>query len=280
VWNEGTHQEHFIRLANFRTAATKVGFLVPTPTVPALAEEKEDVFKTLAEAVKNHQPKSLWERLFPHSEEATAGAKAATDSPVIKVADVAGYEASVLSLKNRTEVDKWLFDHKFPIDKPSSDWLDVYVKKGWVLTAFVVKEQDGEAKLKAVRMTFQTDRPYYPYREPPSQRSPSSGRTLEVHFLSNGPFFAQMGNKDWVGKEEVSDRLTDPEVSALSRDLPGIHMSDPVWLTSFLDWSDPRIGTADVVFTARKDIPYIPIMLGAVLVGLVLIWIRIKGRRV
>jgi len=34
VWDEKTHEEQFIRLANFATDAKDLGFLVPTATPP------------------------------------------------------------------------------------------------------------------------------------------------------------------------------------------------------------------------------------------------------
>jgi hypothetical protein len=45
IWDEQSQTEHFIRRASFTTGAKDFGFLVPTPTLPSLAEAP-----TLAEA--------------------------------------------------------------------------------------------------------------------------------------------------------------------------------------------------------------------------------------
>src|SRR5262245_47756248 len=47
VWDEKTRTEHFIRRATFDTDAPDFGFLVPTPTKPALAEVSDSVFNDL-----------------------------------------------------------------------------------------------------------------------------------------------------------------------------------------------------------------------------------------
>src|SRR5262245_23006061 len=47
IWDEKTRTEHFIRRATFDTDAFDFGFLVPTPTEPALAEVVNSTFDDL-----------------------------------------------------------------------------------------------------------------------------------------------------------------------------------------------------------------------------------------
>src|SRR5262249_59059096 len=47
VWDEKTRTEHFIRRATFDTDAPDFGFLVPTPSEPALAEVSDSRFDEL-----------------------------------------------------------------------------------------------------------------------------------------------------------------------------------------------------------------------------------------
>src|SRR5262245_66273162 len=49
VYDEKTKTEHFIRRANFDTATPYFGFLVPTPSVPQLAEMADSTFDVLEE---------------------------------------------------------------------------------------------------------------------------------------------------------------------------------------------------------------------------------------
>ncbi len=48
VWDAAQQTEHFIRRANFAQARGSFGFVVPTPTRPALAEAEDGVFARLA----------------------------------------------------------------------------------------------------------------------------------------------------------------------------------------------------------------------------------------
>src|SRR4051812_42627261 len=54
VWDEARHQEHFIRRAAFQAGSARrdFGFLVPTPTKPALAKAPDGAFDALAAATK------------------------------------------------------------------------------------------------------------------------------------------------------------------------------------------------------------------------------------
>src|SRR5437016_5091513 len=51
VWDAPAKVQHFIRRATFDTKAKDFGFLVPTPTQPALADVDDAVFSFLEEAI-------------------------------------------------------------------------------------------------------------------------------------------------------------------------------------------------------------------------------------
>ncbi len=52
IWDAATKTETFIRRAQFRSTAKSFGFLVPTPTTPELGEAPENLFHTLAHAIR------------------------------------------------------------------------------------------------------------------------------------------------------------------------------------------------------------------------------------
>jgi hypothetical protein len=52
VWDEPHGIEHFIRRATFRSDTPNFGFLVPTPTVPELKEERDDIFVRLEDLMR------------------------------------------------------------------------------------------------------------------------------------------------------------------------------------------------------------------------------------
>src|SRR3954466_2696232 len=52
IYDEATKTEHFIRKGAFETKVPYFGFLVPTPSVPTIAEVPDDVFDLLADWTK------------------------------------------------------------------------------------------------------------------------------------------------------------------------------------------------------------------------------------
>src|SRR5207244_2754583 len=50
IWDAAKKTQHFIRRASFETNTPNLGFLVPTPTRPELAEADDDAFKLLETA--------------------------------------------------------------------------------------------------------------------------------------------------------------------------------------------------------------------------------------
>src|SRR5205085_4382760 len=98
--------------------------------------------------------------------------------PQVKVLDeklVAGFKATVLETKSTDALTDWLSDHGYTFSAEVKDWAKPYVEAGWKITALKVAK-DKEAKddkkvsASALRMTFKTDRPLFPYREPDTRR--------------------------------------------------------------------------------------------------------------
>jgi len=281
VWDERNHLEHFIRIANFATEAKDLGFLVPSPTEPKLSEVRMNAFAKLNAIVK--------QRL--HVEETKGDATPGTAAnPVLSVSHVGGYEATVLSTANPKAIEDWLKSHGFPKSNATADWLSPYIEKHWVITAFRVEAKGGVAGLNPVRMSFKTDSPFYPYREPITAMAGESQRSLRVFFLGDGPVGATMGQKPWVGRQEMSDTLTTGEISDLAKLLPGVDLSHSSTLTSFIDTSSPREGLDEVYFNRLNGLihaqtlfvslpaPALYIAIGAVVIGVLLIVRLTKAR--
>ena len=45
IWDEVAKRQHFIRRADFQTDADALGFIVPTPSMPELAEAEAALFR-------------------------------------------------------------------------------------------------------------------------------------------------------------------------------------------------------------------------------------------
>jgi len=272
VWDDKAHVEHFVRRASFRTAARDFGFLVPTPGKPELAEMSDAVFTQLEQATRPpvvHATKvsgvepTLLCGFFFLLRGASAPEAAAPASPV-RVLDaqrIAGYDAVVLEADDARELARWLKEHGYAERPALSDWLAPYVAMRWKLTAFkIAPKEEGarEVATSAVRMTFSTDRPLFPYREPADQREnlPANlpeahgERLLRIFFFGPERVGGAIGGQAaaWPGKAIWSNHLDPAKAGSLPAPIPA-----GAWLTVFEDKASPRPGTEDLFFTRSAD---------------------------
>jgi len=305
VWDAAKKTEHFIRRASFRNeggkgAATDFGFLVPTPTKPTLAEADDLVFVRLEEATRPEQRTANaveWQLgiscmylLRGKSESAHAPT---SQVRVLDQARVGGYDAVVLEADSPSALSEWLGSHGYASRPALTAWLAPYVEKHWKMTAFKIApraEGDPQVATSAVRMTFETEVPFFPYREPEDQRTgPQSARILDVYLVSTaGRLDGTIGDHHhhWPGTARYAKMRTDLG-NVLGGSLTAGLSLGSAWLVSFRDTSSPRPGTDDVFFTTatsqtdviptpitwtnvdRRTIPIDLIALGLALVALV-----------
>ena len=310
VWDAANQTEHFIRGAVFDTTvsdgtesiAKDFGFLVPTPTTPDLAEADPQVFNTLHGITEPKvvwkkqreagQPRSLWRVLSeivygiqPPMTSAVPGIICACppSAQVLKQQQVAGYDAVVLAADKPELILQWLKENGYEANENLIEWLRWYTDHQWVITAFKISVGDGQqathrlASNQLVRISFRTERPFYPYREPQEPENQSYAgmpgkfsRTLQVYYVSDQAGLGLIGNgefaRQWTAGTEWRDAITRPQIPLLN-DLSHAERALPekLWLTEFLDFSSPRLGTDEVYFAAepnatvihRPDIVYI-----------------------
>jgi hypothetical protein len=272
VWDEAGKTQHFIRRASFSTEAADFGFLVPTPTQPTFGEAPDEAFKRLA---KITAPKVVT-KPRPSSGGCGIGCAAAPGAkkgraPQVEVLDeqrVAGGKAVVLRAREAQALVDWLKQHDYEYSPALAEWAKPYIAKGWVFTAFKIVRDEKEPRgvaTRAVRMTFKTERPFFPYREPQSEEPAGAekkekdghmkdrdGRLLRVYFLSSNRAEGALGGKkaEWPGRTAWAGSLNKADRQAV-RDLlhlPGNKAPETWWLTEFEDHSSPRPGTDDVFF--------------------------------
>lgn len=274
VWDAKTKTQHFIRRAAFDTQAKDFGFLVPTPEKPELAEADDSVFFRLAQAIapkvewKVEHPLELGSWLFGMMLRGAKSEAAIASVDVLAVARVAGFDAVVLQANDADAMAGWLEKHGYEFGPDLRDWLDPYVKASWKITAFkIAKDASGrtlpELGTEAVRMSFKAEQPYFPYREPASQRAtiPASAdplangersRKLRVYLVAPG---RMQGDLDapggFPGKVVYARPL--PDVGLLAGALPAGRVPEGAWLTAMEDTSTPRPGVADVMFRRATD---------------------------
>src|SRR5262249_48580872 len=63
---------------------------------------------------------------------------------VLEEKRVAGYDAAVLAATDAAALNKWLADHGYESSDVLKKWLEPYVQKGWIITAFKVAKPEGK----------------------------------------------------------------------------------------------------------------------------------------
>lgn len=247
-WDAEHHVEHFIRKAAFRSSAPAFGFLVPTPSVPKLGEVPDAVFGELEHAI---EPVVREEASgFEPSCVVLATMSKGDDRPapesvhVLQTAHVAGFDATTVEADDAAALAGWLDQHGFERTPALTAWLATYTDAHWKITAFVVASDEKQAQryevaTRAVHMTFPIDRPFYPYREPPS--TSTAPRLLRVFVLGAQRFDATLAGAPWTASTVFASAITTP--AALRDFAPATTTA-----TVFEDTSAPRQGTDEIYF--------------------------------
>ena len=338
IYDAVNKTQHFIRRASFHASVPDFGFLVPTPTVPELAEASDSLFSELEQVI---QPPIIYRtepRLAPtiscfymmraKSAPEAASIAAAVPPPVRVLAtqQVGGYDAAVLEADSAAALADWLQKNGYATRPELAEWLEPYIAQRWKLTAFkIAKSAAADApptpagsnhalSTSAVRMSFKTDRPFFPYREPSDQRDPQAraaadagpaggdpgekgaGRMLRVFFLANARMDGAIGAgaTPWPGRPVWANE-SPAATQILERAVPGRPQpaaGKGAWLTVFEDASSPRPGTDELYFSpAPSQAPLlpkpvvittggeIPIPLDLVALGSLVVWAIVRAIR-
>ncbi len=279
LWDAEHKIEHFIRRATFTTSAADFGFLVPTPSRPELAEAGDEVFSSLENIIR---PKTIYRHRISGAEpgliclapfffsrgavESAASAVEPSSVRVLETKRVAGYDAAVLEANNAKALEDWLQSHGYTTRPALASWLTPYIDQRWIITAFKIAggPENKAVSTSAVRMSFKSERPFYPYREPSDQRefvqaklSPEQQalippeRLLRVFFVSTARSQGNIGGdpNPWRAKTVFADLL--PADAGIP--WPVKPAQPKLFLTAFEDRQNPRPGTDDIFFADHSN---------------------------
>ncbi|MBI5517374.1 MAG: DUF2330 domain-containing protein [Deltaproteobacteria bacterium] len=237
VYDPASRTEHFIRKADFRSDGQPFGFIVPTPTRPTLAEADEAVFTRLA-ARYGIAPRALRARGAP-------GARGLPGVVVVEVQRVAGLDATVLRANDATALAAWLGARGFAHRPAITAWLGRYTTGDWHLTAFRYnggpRSQVGS---RAVRLSFTTDAPFYPYAEP-SDQPQESGRRFRLTVVAPQRVEGVVGSAPWAARVGYAGNT--PLGTLLRGAVPETFALAGAWMTTFEE-RDSRRGASDLTF--------------------------------
>ncbi|MBI2804091.1 MAG: DUF2330 domain-containing protein [Planctomycetes bacterium] len=282
IWDPVKKIEHFIRSATIDTKSPDFGFLVPTPAKPVLKEVENIIF---SEATSWMRPKIVAKNRFVFAPVSCCflgmGSKSAMRNDMAPTSksvrilgeqEVGGFKSVILEADNTEDLSNWLKDNGYSNDPELQSWLFPYVTHKWKITAFKIIQDPKTGKVattKPVRMSFATDRPFFPYREPEEKKKPTTprkddkddkprepgGRLLRVFFISGARMEGKLGDAAWHAKVPWSDQLTSQQRATLPAwtGVPDDEIPANAWMTTFEDRASPRPGKEEVYFDPAAD---------------------------
>jgi hypothetical protein len=166
VWDAKNKTEHFIRKPLFEGDSKDFGFFVPTPTLPKIAKEKDELLERVELLVPDQMKGGHG------GSGAMPGAVAAAPVEVLQKIRIDDFEIVTLKATDGDALGDWLSKHKF-VDRPGlRTWAQRYLVKGWLLNAMRYAPS-GTANRKVetptLRISFAIDAPFYPYTEAPPE---------------------------------------------------------------------------------------------------------------
>jgi hypothetical protein len=291
IWDESTQTEHFIRQVQFVGTARDFGFLVPTPNRPSVEAVNPDVFEKLAHLT---EPKTEY-RTESRMKNALGCAKApaakneqsAEPAPpgnviVLEQKRVGNLDSAVLKFRadktgkfddTADELLGWLNRNGYVARPELKEWLKTYIENKWAITAFKIAGEPGVDQVSSsmpketgytitatpIRLSFKTERPFFPYREPVDQRDAQSGsvpRLLRLFVAANQRMGGVIGESTpWSGQTVWADAITDAErVDLLGKaQLPRDTLTGKWSITEFEDHSSPRNGTDELYLVLSSE---------------------------
>ncbi|MEX0717406.1 MAG: DUF2330 domain-containing protein [Planctomycetaceae bacterium] len=267
IWDAAKKTQHFIRQASFRGEADDFGFIVPTPSQPELEEAGDDAFPYLLtltepEVIERHRPRGGCS--IGCGDDLGVATLSKPAVRVLAEKTVAGYDAVVLEADTSNALVDWLEQHGYAYSPEIEAWAQPYVDDGWKFTALKVAKHEGTedsvVAASALRISFQTDEPLFPYREPdPTEHAAALNarpRLLRIYFLAEAHYAGSLGSEaDWSGRVVWSDRLAGEAREKLLDLLRLPETTGPAewWLTEFEDDWAYAPAPADVAFARSAD---------------------------
>lgn len=234
LWDHVNKRQHFIRDTVFTTDAREIAYIIPLPSQPELAEANADLFNDVEFAWGS--AKRAWESRGMTADGSVASAPAGIE--ILEEKTVAGYDATVLKAKDPAALRAWLEKNEFPLPPTLTPWAEPYTKGDFVFVALKlakgsvptrtqedVQEGRGNAgpafRTGALRMSFDTEQPYYPYREP-AAAAPRAPRDWRVMFVSTTGVLPFVQGQDELGIQSQGSYLVPDSHAAKFAQLAGL----------------------------------------------------------
>jgi hypothetical protein len=277
VWDESRHIEHFVRTAVFESSARSFGFLVPTPGRPILAAANNEALTELEGLTRPETVTVGHVELDPTLSlvsyclgDLDLGVSAPAPVHVLEESRVAGLDATVVAASDANALADWLQHRGFEQRDALKRWLATYIARGWYVTTFRYEasaadppndahplSQEGLGRdrrlsvtSQAVRISFPTMEPVYPYLEPVDVPDVPH-RILNLFVIASQRMDATLLGESlnpWSAKvvfaADVPLKLFD---GPLAKKLAGVDLPAHAWITQYVDLASKRVAS-DIVF--------------------------------
>ncbi len=160
---------------------------MPTPSVPELNAKPGmgSVFPILRHITAPTKVRQHWINDYAPAADVAAPAEAQPLAVrVLAQKRVGGLDATILSAQDTKSLGLWLHSHGYQSTPALLEWIQPYLTHHWIITAFKIDRVEKGSPLTddAIRMSFKSEQPFYPYLEPKSQRMPDE-RLLHVYYF-------------------------------------------------------------------------------------------------
>ncbi len=261
IWDAAAKTQHLIRQASFKGAADDFGFLVPSPTQPELEEAGDEAFPHLRRLTEP-APKYVGGGIgcTCSAPPGTLEDRRSLEVNVLEEKLVAGFNAAVLEASSATALTQWLKDNGYAYSPEVEEWAKPYIDAGWKITALKVyrgkdAHSKNDVKASALRISFKTDRPLFPYREPDYKGTAAAigakDRLLRIYFLAEARYQGELTkDQPWTGKVVWAGKLSAEDRTKILEELNLPTQTGPAefWLTEFEDHWQYKLMPADVYF--------------------------------
>lgn len=264
VYDAAQELEHFVRQIAIRDPSPGFGFVVPVPEKPTVSKVKDSPFERLAKAYP----------LSPPGRGLRAGAsgggmptRSGAAVQVLSQERVGSFTAFVLSASDPHALQQWFTDNRLVVPSEAQSWLDHYVKHGFFFVALRYEKDQKDSghsatRAEAIRISFKTPLPFYPYREPQHERTPDVPRDLAVWLVSDEQgytpvsLFESGSQKRW--QRPLLEHATTQEARAALAEVLGSELkallpaSAQLQVQVFEDQKRGRAGFGDVVMVPKR----------------------------
>ncbi len=222
IWNPEINLQHFIRQASFKGQAKDFGFIVPTPHRPTLEVADAQAFARLVKYVPRTPTKSQGGIGGP-----TGGRGGGVQ--VIEQKRVGDYLATTLKATDGKVLNDWLKANGYVSRPAMTPWLDHYAKQNFYFAALKFVRELGQEtpETSALRISFATDVPFYPYKMPSDTWPTGYYRPMALYFV--GPAKPRVNYREtwteWEARAAFSGPMKGPDVAGLAKEV-GLKFED------------------------------------------------------